>query len=71
MGARPYLFISGFVFGLVALLHLLRLVNGWSAEIAGQSVPAWVSWVGLVVAGALCAWGVRLAIQSLATESAQ
>ncbi len=45
--------VSGVVFILVALLHLLRLIFGWSAVFNGWSVPMWVSILGLIVAGAL------------------
>ena len=29
MSARPYLLISGIVFGLVTILHAIRVANGW------------------------------------------
>ena len=52
------------IFTLVALLHLLRLVMGWSVVIDSWTVPMWVSWVGLVVAGGLSYYGARLAMRS-------
>jgi hypothetical protein len=58
---RPYLWISGLLFGAVALVHILRLAYGWPAQIGGWTVPLEVSWLGVVVAGALCAWGLTLA----------
>lgn len=61
MGTRSYLLVSGAVFGLIAVLHLLRLVNQWPAQIAGWAVPAWVSWLGLIVGAVLCGWAFRLA----------
>jgi len=51
-------------FALVALLHLLRLVMGWSVMIDAWTVPMWVSWVGLVVAGGLSYYGARHAMRS-------
>jgi hypothetical protein len=57
---RAYLLSSGLLFALVALLHLLRLLYGWSAQIAGVSVPLWLSVVGLVVPALLCAWALAL-----------
>lgn len=57
---RAYLQISSTLFGLIALGHLLRLVRHWPAEIAGQSVPTWVSVVALVLTAALSVWAVRL-----------
>ena len=44
MSARTYLVISGAIFGTVAVLHLLRIVNSWSLELGAWSVPMWVSW---------------------------
>ena len=37
----------------VALFHVLRIFLGWPAVIGGWTVPMWLSWSGLVVAGAL------------------
>lgn len=57
---RAYLQISGALFGLMALGHLLRLLLHWSAEIAGYVVPTWVSVVALVLTAALSLWALRL-----------
>ena len=50
---RHYLRISGTLFGLVALGHLLRLLLHWPAEVAHRVVPFWISLLGLVLAAAL------------------
>lgn len=60
-GTRLYLLISGGIFGVVALLHLLRLIAAWPVQLGPWSVPMWVSWVGLVVPAILCIWAIRLA----------
>ena len=39
------------IFAIVALMHLLRLVLGWDATIAGTEIPMWVSIAALVIAG--------------------
>jgi hypothetical protein len=44
---------SGTIFTLLAVLHLLRIVRGWEANIAGWQVPMWFSWIAIVVAGYL------------------
>ncbi len=44
-----------FIFGLVALFHLFRLLGQWPAVVNGWIVPLWLSGVGLVV-GAGLAW---------------
>jgi hypothetical protein len=56
-----YLIVSGSIFGVVACLHLARLVFGWQVQIGAWTVPYWLSWCGLVGAGALSIWAFRLA----------
>jgi hypothetical protein len=57
---RTYLQISGTLFGLIALAHLLRLFRHWPIDLAGHMVPLWASWVGVVLAGGLSVWALRL-----------
>lgn len=57
---RAYLVVSGLLFGAVSLLHILRLAYGWPVQIGGWTVPLGVSWIGLIVAGGLCAWAFKL-----------
>jgi len=60
MSQRSFLLVAAIVFTLVFLLHVLRLVYGWSAMIGGWTVPIWVSWIGVVVSGFLAFEGFRL-----------
>ena len=53
MTSRVFARITGAVFSLVAVLHLLRLLFKWSAVIGGWTVPMWISWIGIALAGAL------------------
>jgi len=55
MGGR-YAVVSGVVFGLVALVQLIRVLNQVPVQVGSVEVPVWVSWVAFVVAGSLCAW---------------
>jgi hypothetical protein len=64
MSEKMFVTIAAVIFGLVALLHLLRLVMGWSIIIEAWTVPMWFSWIGLVVPGALSYFGMRLARRS-------
>ena len=64
MTEKTFVTIATVIFALVAVLHLLRLVIGWSIIIDTWTVPMWVSWVGLVVAGGLSYCGARLAMRS-------
>ena len=57
---RTYIQITGAVFGVIALVHVVRLILNWPAQIADWVVPIWLSWVAILVAGALCVWAFRL-----------
>lgn len=57
---HSYLTISGFFFGFVALLHLVRLLQHLPAVIGSWTVPFWVSAVGVLVPGTLALWAFRL-----------
>ena len=61
MPGRLYFILSGGLFGLIALAHLLRLVYQTSAQVGSWTVPFWLSWLGLIVPGFLCLWAFRLA----------
>lgn len=58
---RAYVLTSGIVFGVIALVHVVRLILDWPAQIAGWAVPNWISWAAIFAAGALCVWAFRLA----------
>lgn len=52
-----YAAVSALIFALVALAHLVRIVNRWAVQIGPLSVSMSVSWVGLVVAILIAIWG--------------
>ena len=54
-----YIVVTGVIFGAVAVGHVARALYGWPVQIGSLDVPVWVSWVGVVVAGSLCAWAFR------------
>jgi len=60
MNHRNYCIVSGLLFSLVALAHLLRIVYGMSIQVDDHEVPMLVSWVGLIVPAALAIWAFRL-----------
>jgi 4-hydroxybenzoate polyprenyltransferase len=51
---------SAVIFGIVALVHVVRLFTGFTVVIGTWGVPLWVSGVAAVVAGALAVWLFRL-----------
>ena len=50
------LIVAGIVFGIVALMHLLRLIYKSEVVIAGKIIPMWVSFVGFVIPLILSIW---------------
>lgn len=55
-----YCVISGLLFALVAVGHLLRVTNGWPAQVNGMAIPMWVSWLGTIGPAALAVWAFRI-----------
>jgi hypothetical protein len=59
MDRKTFCMLTGIIFTLVALFHLVRIYMEWPVMIADWSVPKWVSWVALIVAGGFAAFGFR------------
>ena len=60
MKQEAYLLVTSSIFALIALLHALRLFYGWKVTMGEGTVPVWVSWVGLLIAGYLACQGFLL-----------
>jgi len=59
MRNNAYPLVSGIVFGIVAVLQLIRAVNQWPVHIASFAAPVWVSWIAAAITGGLCFWAFR------------
>jgi len=57
MGARPYLMLSGTLFGVVGLVHLVRIIQRWEFIVGPYQVPMWISGVAAVGGFMLGLWG--------------
>jgi uncharacterized membrane protein len=57
---KPYIAISVIIFALVAIGHLIRIVQGWEVQINGMDVAMSVSWIALAVSAVLAIWGLVL-----------
>jgi hypothetical protein len=57
---KSYVAISAIIFALVAIGHLMRIVQGWQVQLGDMGVAMSVSWVALVVSVALALWGALL-----------
>ena len=60
MSPRIFLRIAGTIFGLVALLHVFRLLFAWDVVIGNFTFPVWPSWIAPFIAGYLAYEGFRL-----------
>ena len=60
MSQKTFFIVSGTIFGVIALLHLARILAGWPARIGTFEVPTWLSWVLGAVAGYLAFSAFRL-----------
>jgi len=58
--AKSYIAISAIIFALVALGHLVRIVQGWQVQLGDIGVAMSVSWTALAVSAALAVWGAML-----------
>ena len=59
MNHKNYFTVTSVIFLLVAIMHGLRIVSGWQAEIGGWMVPMWASWVAVVVGLGLSYQGMK------------
>jgi membrane associated rhomboid family serine protease len=50
---KPFSQVAAVVFGLVAVMQLVRLLMGWPVLINGISIPLWASVIACLVAAAL------------------
>jgi hypothetical protein len=64
MDQKTFVMLAGIIFAIVALGHLLRILMGWPVVIDNWTVPMWLSWIALVVAGCLSYFGLSLASRS-------
>ena len=64
MANRQYCVVSGTLFALVALAHLMRVVEGLPVQVGEYAIPMWLSWIGTLVPAALAFWAFRIASTS-------
>jgi hypothetical protein len=57
---KLYVTISAIIFALVAIGHIVRVIQGWDVQIGGMGIAMSVSWVALVVSAVLALWGGAL-----------
>ncbi|MDP3947788.1 MAG: hypothetical protein Q8Q41_03810 [bacterium] len=60
MTKTNYFRITGCIFLLIAILHLVRFFYGWEAVIGSVAIPLWISVFAAVIAGVLTYQSFRL-----------
>jgi hypothetical protein len=55
--SNSYAVVSALIFALVAVAHVVRLVNRWTVAIGRYNVSMNISWAALVVSALLAIWG--------------
>lgn len=55
--SNAYPLLSAFIFFVVFLIHLFRLILNWTVVVNDWTVPYWISYPGAVGSAALCTWG--------------
>jgi purine-cytosine permease-like protein len=61
MSQRSYILTTTIIFAVIGVLHVLRLVFGWRAQIGGTEIPMWLSYIAVAVTVYLTIQGYRLA----------
>ncbi len=60
MTEKLYLIISGVIFALIGLFHLLRIIFQWPAMVGAWTIPLAISVGAIMVAAILTFWAFRL-----------
>jgi hypothetical protein len=56
--SNAYAAVTVLIFAIVAIMHLVRIINGWSVAIGPHDISMNISWAGLVVSALLALWGI-------------
>jgi len=57
---KTYHIVTGTLFALVALVHLVRAVNHWPLVVGPWEISLSLSWVAVIITGILSIWSFRL-----------
>jgi hypothetical protein len=55
--SNAYAAVSALLFAILAVMHLVRIVNRWSVVIGPNNISMNVSWMAFVVSALLAGWG--------------
>jgi hypothetical protein len=49
LSTKTFLQLAGIIFGIIGMLHLLRIFTGWQIILVGLEIPVWLSGFGVVI----------------------
>jgi hypothetical protein len=55
--SNSYVLISALIFALVAVGHVVRIINRWTIQVGPYNVSMNLSWAALVVSALIAIWG--------------
>ena len=55
--SNSYAVVSALIFAVMAIAHVMRLVNQWTVQIGPYNVSMNVSWAAVVVSALIAIWG--------------
>ena len=64
MSPKAFSLTAGVIFLLIAVAHIVRVAVAAEWIVEGRTIPMWVSWVAMFLAGYLAYQGFRLARKS-------
>lgn len=64
MKVKTYTMVAAIIFSLITFVHLLRVLIGWEGVIGGWQIPMWLSWLAVIIAGAMAYKGFQLSRKS-------
>jgi hypothetical protein len=63
MNVKPYLIVTGILFGLQTVGQFIRVVGQIPIQIVSLNIPVSLSAVGFVITLLLCIWAFRLSVK--------
>lgn len=59
MNQKIFNLTTGTIFLIIGILHFLRVLNSWPVNIGIFTVPMWLSWIAVALAGYLAYHGLK------------
>ena len=53
MTTRPFTLVAAFIFGLMALVHVYRIMTHFQLIVGSHTIGQGLSWIGVIVAAVL------------------